>query len=135
MLAEGDDVESSNLIISSILDAGLEKTVRIGGERLCRLLRRGVSTNAVDDVDLGQVATVGEQVHARHSSGPDVADDADSNHCLADLIADHAEEVQRGGGGGIRTQSKSANDQRRVDLARAHSLEESNCVGRYREME
>jgi hypothetical protein len=53
-----------------------------------------------------------EHVHARHSSSLDVAGDGDGNHCLAGLLADHAEEVQRSGGGGIETQSEGVENQR-----------------------
>jgi hypothetical protein len=88
------------------VDDGLEKAARLGEEGLCSLLRSSVNANTANDVDLGQVAAVSEQGHARHGGGLHVASDGDGNHGLAGFIADHAEEVQRSGGG-IRTQSQS----------------------------
>jgi hypothetical protein len=109
-LTEGDDVEGSILVASRVVDNGLEETAGLGEEGLCSLLRSSVDANAADDVDLGQVAAVSEQGHARHGGGLHVASDGDGNHGLASLVADHADKVQSSGGS-VEAESNSVEDE------------------------
>ena len=93
-LAEGDDAESCILVATVGGDESLKQTTSLGEECLGGLFRSGVVANAVDDVDVLKVATLGEDVHARHSSQLGVVDDGDGHHGLAGLVRNHADEVK-----------------------------------------
>ena len=109
-LAEGNDIESGVLVAFGVVDDGLKKATRLGEEGLGSLLRSGVSTDAVDDNDLCEVAAVSKDVHARHSSSLDIGGDGNGNHGLTGLAADHAQKVQRSGGS-VKTQLEGVENQ------------------------
>jgi hypothetical protein len=108
--AKGDDVESGVLVSASGVDDVLKETASLSEERLRCLLSVGVSTDAVDDADSLQVAALGEQVHARHSSALDVGSDGNVQHGLACVITDHADKVESSASG-VETQLEGIEDQ------------------------
>jgi hypothetical protein len=98
-VSKGQGRKQLILVTIGGVNDGLQQAAGLGEEGLSSLLGSGVGANAAEDVDSLQVAAVDEQVHARHGSAFDIADNGDGQHGVASLVTDHADEVESGGAG------------------------------------